>query len=149
MAALNSQFPLPPRHFSGQANTTTDHLTGLRSLLNLLAASPDVVQETVARTILVGDEGANIELDTATVGAFAVTFPPSGTDFPVGFSTRLIQTAGAENSLTFVAGGGVTLVGRSAVTNAVVTPANLEGQWAVATAEVIATDTWLISGQID
>jgi hypothetical protein len=93
---------------------------------------------TAAYTLVLTDSGKAVQVTTA--GAVAVTVPPnSSVAFPVG-SVIEIDQMGA-GTVSIAPGSGVTLRSRGNLLS-------LAGQYAVASIRKIATDEWLLAGDL-
>jgi hypothetical protein len=89
-------------------------------------------------TTVLGDDGKLITCDNAA--SIALTIPPNGT-VAYGIGTQLnIMQLGA-GVVTITAGAGVTLRSNG-------TKLKTNGQYAVATCCKIATDTWVVIGNL-
>ena len=89
-------------------------------------------------TAVLGDDGDLVTLDNAA--AIALTIPPnSSVAFGIGTQINIMQLGAGQ--VTITAGAGVTLrsAGSKLKTN---------GQYAVATCAKIATDTWVVVGNL-
>ena len=95
-------------------------------------------QTGTAYTLVIGDRGKLVT--TSNGSAQSITVPPnSSVAFAVGDSVQVAQVGSAQ--ATIVAGSGVTL--RS-------TPGlNLRAQYSACTITKLATDEWLVSGDLD
>lgn len=83
---------------------------------------------------------ANTYIRFTNGSAISFTIPPNSSEaFPVGTVIE-VEQAGA-GALSFVAGSGVTLNSRAS-------DLTLAGQYAVAFAKKVATDTWTINGDL-
>jgi hypothetical protein len=93
---------------------------------------------TTTYTTVLGDDGKLVTLDNAS--PITVTIPPNGTvAYGIGTQINLMQLGAGQ--VTIAAGAGVTLrsAGSKLKTN---------GQYAVATCCKIATDTWVVIGNL-
>lgn len=93
---------------------------------------------TTTYTTVLGDDGKLVTLDNAS--AITVTIPPNGTvAYGIGTQINLMQLGAGQ--VTIAAGAGVTLrsPGSRLKTSA---------QYAVATCCKIATDTWVVVGNL-
>lgn len=93
---------------------------------------------TTTYTAVLGDDGKLVTLDNAS--AITVTIPPNGTvAYGIGTQINFMQLGAGQ--VTIAAGAGVTLrsAGSKLKTN---------GQYAVATCCKIATDTWVVIGNL-
>lgn len=144
---INDYFPLDQDYFSGGSFLTPgrDPATGfdragLRTLLNELGSRPTYTTLDDDYTIDADDELQVLEADpTAAGGSMTITLPA---DFTQGFVCTIRQvTAG---TVTIAAGVGAT-VNRVATA---ASPITLAEQWATATLEVRAEDSWIVVGQL-
>jgi hypothetical protein len=95
-------------------------------------------QTGTSYTTVLGDDGKLITLDNAA--AITLTIPPNGTvAYGIGTQLNLMQLGAGQ--VTITAGAGVTL--RSAGTKV-----KTNGQYSVATCVKIATDTWVLVGNL-
>ena len=95
-------------------------------------------QTGTSYTTVLGDDGKLITLDNAA--AITLTIPPNGTvAYGIGTQLNLMQLGAGQ--VTITAGAGVTL--RSAGTKV-----KTNGQYSVATCVKIATDTWVVVGNL-
>lgn len=95
-------------------------------------------QTSTSYTVALADDGKLVTLDNAS--AITVTIPPnSSVAFGIGTQINLMQLGAGQ--VTISAGAGVTLrsAGSKLKTN---------GQYAVATCCKIATDTWVVVGNL-
>ena len=93
---------------------------------------------TTTYTTVLGDDGKLVTLDNAS--AITVTIPPNGTvAYGIGTQINFMQLGAGQ--VTIAPGAGVTLrsAGSKLKTN---------GQYAVATCCKIATDTWVVIGNL-
>ena len=89
-------------------------------------------------TVVLADDGKLITCDNAS--AIALTIPPnSSVAFGIGTQINIMQLGAGQ--VTITAGAGVTL--RSAGTKV-----KTNGQYSVATCVKIATDTWVLVGNL-
>lgn len=106
--------------------------------LSAVAANTVSSQTGTSYTAVLADADTYIRFSNA--GAVSFTIPPnSSVAFPIGTVIE-VEQAGA-GALSFVAGSGVTLNSRSS-------DLTLAGQYAVAFAKKVATDTWTINGDL-
>jgi hypothetical protein len=95
-------------------------------------------QTGTSYTAVIGDDGDLVTLDNAS--AITFTIPPnSSVAFGIGTQINVMQLGAGQ--VTITAGVGVTL--RSAGTRL-----KTNGQYAVATCCKIATDTWVVIGNL-
>ena len=95
-------------------------------------------QTGTSYTAVLGDDGKLVTCDNAS--AIALTIPPnSSVAFGIGTQINVMQLGAGQ--VTITAGAGVTL--RSAGTRL-----KTNGQYAVATCCKIATDTWVVIGNL-
>lgn len=103
------------------------------------AAGASVSSQTgTSYTAVLGDANSYIRFTNGSAVSFTIP-PNSSVAFPVGTVIE-VEQAGA-GALTFVAGSGVTLNSRA-------TDLTLAGQYAVAFAKKVATDTWTVNGDL-
>jgi len=95
-------------------------------------------QAGTSYTAVLGDANTYIRFSNASAVSFTIP-PNSSAAFPVGTVIE-VEQAGA-GALSFVAGSGVTLNSRSS-------DLTLAGQYAVAFAKKVATDTWTVNGDL-
>jgi len=89
-------------------------------------------------TLVAGDDGKLVTCDNAS--AITLTVPPnSSVAFGIGTQVNIMQLGAGQ--VTIAAGGGVTLRSNSS-------KVKLTGQYAVATCCKIATDTWVLVGNL-
>jgi hypothetical protein len=128
---------------SGAVTAVEDHRAGLYGVHrgDPLTAQPMAWNaQTDSYTLALSDAENGVEIDKAT--AVNLTVPPnSSVAFPIGTSI-LIAQAGA-GQITVVAGAGVTLRIQGLLT------AKLLGQYSIATVIKRATDTWILSGDLE
>ena len=95
-------------------------------------------QTGTSYTAVIGDDGKLVTCDNAA--AITFTVPPNGTvAFGIGTQINVMQLGAGQ--VTITAGAGVTL--RSAGTRL-----KTNGQYAVATCCKIASDTWVVIGNL-
>ena len=95
-------------------------------------------QTGTSYTAVLGDDGKLITLDNGS--AITFTIPPNGTvAFGIGTQINIMQLGAGQ--VTITAGAGVTL--RSAGTKV-----KTNGQYSVATCVKIASDTWVLVGNL-
>ena len=95
--------------------------------------------QTASYTLALSDAIKGVIMEVAS--ANNVTVPPnSSVAFPVGTSIPIVQKGAGIT--TIVAGAGVTLRLRSPLTLA------MAGDWAVASVAKIATDEWVVTGDL-
>lgn len=138
---------------NGKSLVTAANYAAMRTLLNLvagtdiqaynlklatIAANTVSSQSGTAYTAVLGDADTYIQFSNAS--AISFTIPPnSSVAFPIGTVIEVEQSgAGA---LTLVAGAGVTLNSRAA-------DLTLAGQYSVAFAKKVATNTWTVNGDL-
>lgn len=110
---------------------------GLMGMLKALAERPPIQEITVSRALVAADEGTILEVDPGG-GTVTLTLPA---DLPVGFYAAVRQvTAG---TVRFAAGAGAAVDAFGSPS-----PIDLGGEWASATVEVRAADTWIVTGQL-
>jgi hypothetical protein len=95
-------------------------------------------RQTASYTLVIGDEGKLVETNVASANNLTVP-PNSSVAFPVG--TQILVSQYGAGQTTIVAGSGVTL--RSSGTKL-----KLSAQYAMATLIKIATDEWMLSGDL-
>jgi hypothetical protein len=95
-------------------------------------------RQTASYTLVIGDEGKLVETNVASANNLTVP-PNSSVAFPVG--TQVLVSQYGAGQTTIVAGAGVTL--RSSGTKI-----KLSAQYAIATLIKIATDEWMLSGDL-
>ena len=94
--------------------------------------------KTASYTLVLSDAGKAVQVTTAA--ASTVTIPPnSSVAFPVGTVIEIDQMGAG--TVSVVAGAGVTVRSRNGLLN-------LGGQYAAATIRKIATDEWLLVGDV-
>lgn len=95
-------------------------------------------QTGTSYTTVLGDDGKLITLDNAA--AITLTIPPNGTvAYGIGTQLNLMQLGAGQ--VTITAGAGVTLQSAG-------TKVKTNGQYSVATCVKIATDTWVLVGNL-
>ena len=112
----------------------------LASELNNMAVSMIALnaQTGTTYTTVLADDGKLVTCDNAS--AITLTIPPNS-DVAYGIGTQInIMQLGA-GQVTIAAGAGVTLRSEGS-------KLNLKGQYAVATCAKIATDTWVVVGNL-
>jgi hypothetical protein len=95
-------------------------------------------RQTASYTLVLADEGKLVETNVASANNLTVP-PNSSVAFPVG--TQVLVSQYGAGQTTIVAGAGVTL--RSSGTKL-----KLSAQYAIATLIKIATDEWMLSGDL-
>lgn len=95
-------------------------------------------QSGTSYTAVLGDANTYIRFTNGSAVSFTIP-PNSSVAFPVGTIIE-VEQAGA-GALSFVAGSGVTVNSRSS-------DLTLAGQYAVAFAKKVATDTWTVNGDL-
>jgi hypothetical protein len=95
-------------------------------------------RQTASYTLVLADEGKLVETNVASANNLTVP-PNSSVAFPVG--TQVLVSQYGAGQTTIVAGSGVTL--RSSGTKL-----KLSAQYAIATLIKIATDEWMLSGDL-
>lgn len=128
---------LPDDALSGGARLTATDRSGLMSMLKGLAERPPIDAQTTSRSIAAEDEGTIIEVDP-TSGTVTITLIAG---IPIGFYSQLRQIA--TGTVRIVAGAGATVNAFGSPN-----PIDLGGTWAVASVEVRAVDTWIVTGQL-
>jgi hypothetical protein len=121
-----------------QSFTAGQVLTAVQQ--NALATSQIALNAVTATsyTAVIGDDGDLVTLDNAA--AIVFTIPPnSAVAFGIGTQLNIMQLGAGQ--VTITAGAGVTL--RSAGTKV-----KTAAQYAVATCVKIATDTWVLVGNL-
>jgi hypothetical protein len=94
-------------------------------------------QTGTAYTVALADNGKLVTLDNAS--AITVTIPANSTAaFPVGAQVNLVR----------IGTGGVSVTGVTGVTVNATPTLNFRARWSSATAIKIATDTWLLVGDL-
>ena len=94
--------------------------------------------QTASYTLVLADAGKLVRENVAS--ANNITVPPnSSVAFPIG--TQIILNSKGVGQTTIVAGGGVTI-------NSAGGALKLKVQYSTATLVKVATDTWLLSGDI-
>ena len=118
---------------------TTGQILTAAECTNLAIAMVAINAQTgTSYTTVLGDDGKLITLDNAS--AITLTIPPNGTvAYGIGTQINLMQLGAGV--VTITAGAGVTL--RSAGTKL-----KTNGQYAVATCCKIASDTWVVIGNL-
>ena len=121
-------------------------LTGTETLTNKTLTSPLInvginAQTGTTYTTVLADNGKLVTQTNAS--AITTTIPPnSSVAYPVGAQLNFVQYGAGQ--VTFAQGAGVTIVSTAATASA----PNLTTQYSTATAIQIATDTWLVVGDI-
>jgi hypothetical protein len=118
---------------------TTGQILTAAECTNLAIAMVALNAQTgTSYTTVLGDDGKLITLDNAS--AITLTIPPNGTvAYGIGTQINLMQLGAGQ--VTITAGAGVTL--RSAGTKL-----KTGAQYAVATCCKIASDTWVVIGNL-
>ena len=118
---------------------TTGQILTAAECTNLAIAMIALNAQTgTSYTTVLGDDGKLITLDNAS--AITLTIPPNGTvAYGIGTQLNIMQLGAGQ--VTITAGAGVTLRsnGSKLKTN---------GQYAVATCCKIASDTWVVIGNL-
>jgi len=118
---------------SSVADHVADH-NELHTFHNLVPAN----RQTGSYQLVLGDVGKVIEMNVA--GANNLTVPPNATvAFPTGTAIELFQYGAGQT--TVVAGGGVTIRSSGG-------KLKLTGQYSAASLRKIATDEWVLVGDI-
>jgi hypothetical protein len=105
-----------------------------------ITISQGVVSTETGTSYTADIDDANAYIRFTSGSAIGFTIPPnSSVAFPVGTVIEVEQ--GGAGALSFVAGSGVTLNSRSS-------DLTLAGQYAVAFAKKVATDTWTVNGDL-
>ena len=124
----------------------TADLTTAQTLTNKTLTSPLInlginAQTGTTYTTVLADNGKLVTQTNAS--AITTTIPPnSSVAYPVGAQLNVTQFGAGQ--ITFAQGAGVTIVSTGATASA----PKLRAQYSTATAVQIATDTWLVMGDI-
>lgn len=130
-------FPQPTNFADGDvlAASSMNDITGTLNSLGNVALQ---AQTDTTYTPVLGDSAKLITLTNAS--SITLTIPPnSSVAYPTG--TQLVIYQGGAGQVTIAAGSGVTL-------NSNGTKLKLAGQYAVASLIKIATDTWIVTGNL-
>ena len=94
--------------------------------------------QTAHYTLVIGDSHGMVRVNSAS--ARTVTIPPdSSVDFPVG--TEILIYRNGAGSVTLVAGSGVSIIKKSALT--------ISARYGVARIVKVSTDGWIAYGDLD
>lgn len=117
-----------------QARTRAAYLGDFSTHLSVIEPK---MQSGTAYTLVADDAGGSLQTSSAT--AVVVTVPPdSAVPFPVGTALELLQYGTGQ--ITVTAGGGVTLRTAASLTS--------RAQYSQVSLRKIATDEWVVSGDL-
>lgn len=124
--------------YDSAANELTARINGANVALGVPTAWAVTTQSGTSYTAVLGDGNSTIEFSNA--GAITFTIPPNASvAFQVGAVIEIIQAGGG--AVTPAAGAGVTLNVRTGFSATA-------GQWAVAAVRKVATNTWVLTGDL-
>lgn len=127
--------------YSGDPSVNEEVAAELATLtpakIGAASATKSIDAQTAAYTLVAADAGKIVQVTDAS--ASALTVPPnSAVAFPIGTSIDVLQ-AGA-GLVTVTAGAGVTVHSNTTL--------KMGGQWSRANLVKVATDVWVLSGEI-
>lgn len=121
----------------GPAGGPGGDLTALDARVDALELPSILTQPATSYTFVAADAGRIVECTSSA--ATTITIPPASTPFLIGARIRIRQVG--TGAVTLAAASGVTLQVRNGSTR-------LGGQWAEATLQKRASNTWLLTGDV-